>query len=171
MHVLATLLIVLGITACAASTPPGSTGGTSVDELLQHLADHPDVAVTVRTGLADWGTGQIALVIHGNGAVEVHNLRRNDQKIYHDQFDREQVQQLGAYLSESGFTTIQPTNAPRKPGDVPVVLLIERGGEPVYQSNLWHGDRYQSPGLDGILRRSDNLVARITGGKLPFGKR
>src|SRR5687768_15871883 len=43
--------------------PLSTQGAKSVEELLQQLSQHPDVTVSIQTGIPDWYTGEILLSI------------------------------------------------------------------------------------------------------------
>ena len=138
-----------------------------MEELLQQLSQHPDVTVTVQTGIPDWYTGEIRLAIRGDGTITAHKVRSKGEQMYAGQLDATQVQELGNELATHGFTQIQPSSAPtRLPDDMPVVLRIARGAEQLYEARLWHADRFSDPGLDRILRRTDELIAQLRRGPL-----
>ncbi|MBV9788224.1 MAG: hypothetical protein JOZ51_08630 [Chloroflexi bacterium] len=139
-----------------------------MEELLQQLSQHPDVTITVQTGIPDWYTGEIRLVIRGDGTITAHKVRSKGEQTYAGRLDAAQVQELGIELATHGFTQIQPASAlTRVPDDVPVVLRIERGTERLYEARLWHADRFADPGLDRILRRADELIAQLSRDALP----
>lgn len=140
-----------------------------MEELLQQLPQHPDVKVSVQSGIPDWYTGEILLSISGDGTIKVRNVYSNGEKTYEGRLDSTQVQELGNEFATHGFTQIKPASAPtRVPDDVPVVLRIERGTEQLYEAKLWHADRYSDAGLDQILRRADELISQMSDGALPF---
>lgn len=139
-----------------------------MEELLQQLPQHPDVTVSVRTGIPDWRTGEILLSIRGDGTIKVHNVRSNGEQTYEGQLDSTQVQELGTEFATHGFTQTKPSALTHMPGDLPVVLRIERGTELLYEAKLWHADRFSDAGLDHILRRADELISQMSNGSLPF---
>ena len=140
-----------------------------MEELLQQLPQHPDVTVSVQTGIPGWYTGEILLSIGGDGTVKVRNVYTNGERTYAGRLDSAQVQELGHEFAAHGFTHIKPSSAPaRVPDDLPVVLRIERGAEQLYEARLWHADRHSDAGLDGILKRADELIRQLSHGALPF---
>lgn len=140
-----------------------------MEELLQQLSQHPDVTVSVQTGIPGWYTGEILLSISGDGTVKVRNVYSNGEKTYEGRLESTQVQELGNELATHGFTQIKPSSAPtRVVDDLPVVLRIERGTEQLYEAKLWHADRHSDAGFDRILKRADELISQLTHGALPF---
>lgn len=139
-----------------------------MEEILRHLTNHPDVTISVQTGIPDWRSGEILLSIHSNGTIKVRNQRSSGEKTYEGTLDQAEIQAVGEEFADHNFTGIKSLKTTRLPGDEPVILRIERGTERLYEASLWHGDRYEDDNLDHILERSDELVSQVTNGALPF---
>jgi hypothetical protein len=141
----------------------------SADEVLEDLAAHPDGSVTIGAGTEHWERGATTLTVHGDGRAEVHNRASGAEREFEGRLDPAQVAELGRDLVRLGLTGLRQHPGNREPGDVPVWVAVERSGETLHEATLWHGDRYDDSGLDGVLERYQRLVEELTGGELPFG--
>ena len=141
----------------------------SADEVLEDFAAHPDASVTIGAGTEHWERGETTLTIHGDGRAEVHNRASGAERQFEGRLDPPRVAELGRDLVRLGLTSLQPHPGDRRPGDVPVWVAVERAGETLHESTLWHGDRYEDSGLDGVLQRYQRIVEELTDGELPFG--
>jgi hypothetical protein len=162
------LLLMLLAVSCTNLSQTHVQGDLSVEELLQHLPDHPDVVVSVQSGIPNWRSGEVLLSIGGDGSVKIRNRRSSGEQSFAGQLDRTTVQALGQEFAQQRFTESRSSSAVREPGDVPIVLQIERGARQVYEARLWYADRYTDSGLDRILERSSELVEQISKGALSF---
>ena len=145
-----------------------TTESSPADELLRSLSRHADAVVSVTGGTEHFGKGLVTLSVHGTGRIQIINRRSGKTTTYEGKLTTAQVEQLGRTFSDAGFTTLESPGPPRAPGDTPVVLEVRRGDRQVFRRELWHGDRYQQPGLDTILKRSDAIVTETTNGELPY---
>ena len=141
----------------------------SADEVLEDLATHPDASVTIGAGTEHWERGATALTVHGDGRAEVHNRAGGAEREFEGRLDPTRLAELGRDLARLGLTSLQPHPGDRLPGDVPVWVAVERAGQTLHEATLWHGDRYDDPGLDGVLERYQRIVEELTDGELPFG--
>ena len=139
-------------------------------EALEDLAANPDVTVTIGAGSDGWENGATTLKLQGDGRVEVQNLAGGKERKFEGRLDAPRVEELGRDLARLGLTSLEPQPGQRRPGDAPVWVAVERGGEALHEARLWHGDRFADPGLDGVLDHYQRLVEQVTGGKLPFGE-
>jgi hypothetical protein len=169
---LATLLAGAAAPGCSAPAPSRDTQkadpqkGSSMDDLLQSLDHHADVAVTVRQGTEHFDDGQITLVVRGDGKVTVDQLAAGATQHYALKLDAARVAQLGNLLAAHRFTAARTTTLPRQPGDTQLALRVERGGSQAFQAELWDADRYKDADLDAILHAADALIHEASGGKL-----
>jgi hypothetical protein len=133
-------------------------------EVLQRLAEHPDVTVEIATGIEHWERGVIALSVRGDGEAAVVNRCAGSEQRYGGRLDADAVRELGSALAglelpgRSGMT---------EPDDVPVKVTVTRDGETLEQGEAWYSRRYEDPRLDGLIRRYDALVGEVTAGGLP----
>jgi hypothetical protein len=137
-------------------------------DVLADLCAHPDAALSVRTGIEHWHTGQITLRARGDGQAVVHNVRSGEQRTFEGMIEPGVLGELGRHVTRVGSA---PVVTHRVPGDQPVRIAVERGGETLLVLDRWHADRYADDGLHALLTLADRLVAELTGGELPFGRR
>ena len=120
------------------------------------------------TGTEHFGKGLVTLSVYGSGKIEIVNLRVGKTTKYDGKLAPVEVEQLGISFSKAGFTTAKTSGPPRSPGDTPVVFELRRGSKQLFRRELWHGDRYEQPGLDQIIKRNDAIVQENTDGELPY---
>ena len=135
-------------------------------EVPQPLGDHPDLTVAVTTGTEHWRVGEIALVVRADGSVDVLNRRAGKQQRFSGQVDREAVDALG---SELAGLELPGRGGPSEPDETPVKIAVRRDDEVLSAGEAWDGRRHEDARLDGLLRRCDEIVAGVTGGRLPYG--
>lgn len=133
---------------------------------LQQLSAHPALEIMIRTGTQHWASGEITLVVHGNGAVELTQRQANETAPFTGALSKDELDAFGQALHEHRFTAPRSSAPTREPGDTPVVLTLRRDGKVVFEANLWEADRDLDADLDAILRSADQLIHRISGGKL-----
>lgn len=136
-------------------------------EVPQPLAAHPDLEVEVTTGTEHWRVGEIALVVGGDGSVDVLNRRAGREQRFSGQIDRDAVDALGSDLAG---LELPGRGGPSEPDETAVKVAVRRDGEVLSAGEAWNGRRYDDGRLDGLLRRCDAIVADVTGGRLPYGE-
>jgi len=99
----------------------------------------------------------------------VHNRASGAERVIEGRLDPPRVAELGHDLVRLGLTSLRPHPGDRTPGDLPVWVAVEHAGDTLHEATLWHGDRYDDSGLDGVLERYQRIVEEVTGGELPFG--
>jgi hypothetical protein len=137
-------------------------------EVLADLTAHPDATVAIVTGEMGFGAGETTLLAHGDGRLELVNRTERDERRLEGPRDPERVARLGRELAQLGLTELRATEGLRVPGDSPVVVRVELGGQVLHEADLWYADRHSDPGLDGVIRLYDGIVHEISGGKLPY---
>ncbi len=143
---------------------------SEVDDLLESLADHPDVTVVIGAGIEHSGSGRTTLFARGDGHVEIVNRAHGSERTFEASIVPDRIALLGRELADLGLTSLAPRQGNRLPGDVPVRVEVRRDGRTLHEADLWHGDRYEDPALDGVLKCYEPLVSEITGGELPWGR-
>lgn len=141
---------------------------SSASDVLADLPAHPGAALSIRTGIEHWHTGQITLRALGDGRAVVHNLRSGHERTFEGMIEPAVLGELGRHVTRVGPA---PVVTKRIPGDQPVRIVVERGGETLLVLDRWHADRYADDGLHAVLTLADRLVAELTDGELPFGRR
>jgi len=153
------------------SISPGATGRVAPDrmtlEVPQPLADHPDLAVEVTTGTEHWRVGEIALVVGGDGSVDVVNRRAGKEQRFSGRIERDAVDALGGDLAG---LELPGRGGPSEPHETAVKVAVRRDGDVLSAGEAWSGRRYEDERLDALLRRCDVIVADVTDGRLPYGE-
>jgi hypothetical protein len=121
--------------------------------------------VLVSTGTEYWRVGEITLVVHGDGAVQVRHRRSGEHTAYADRLDEDELASLGDELVRHGFATLAPERTHTRPDEHLVTLELRRGDEVLRHEQIPRGDER----LEGILAIHRRLVERATEGALPFG--
>jgi hypothetical protein len=135
-------------------------------DVPQPLADHPDLTVEVTTGTEHWRVGEIALVVGGDGSVDVLNRRAGREQRFSGQLERDAVDALGGDLAG---LELPGRGGPSEPDEAAVKVAVRRDGAVLSAGEAWDGRRYEDGRLDGLLRRCDAIVADVSGGRLPYG--
>lgn len=141
-----------------------------LEQILQDLSSYPTVMITVGSGLENWRTGEISLMIKGTGDIQIHNKRAGKQREFSATKSAEWVQTFGRFLVEHQFNKSRTSDKLRPPGDVPVWMKVAHEDKVLFEINLWHADRNEDDNFDAILEFTDDLIEEITDGELPFGK-
>lgn len=160
------LVVALALDAChdTARRPTDSAKETSMDDPLRNLDQYPGVAITIRQGTEHFRNGLVTLTIHGDGKVEVDQLRAGQAAHYEKQLPPDRIRDIGRQLAEHRVSAPRTTSLPRQPGDTPLVLRVEGAGPAPFQADLWYGDRYKDSDLDAIIRLADALVKEVSAG-------
>lgn len=139
---------------------------TTMEAELRALDRHPELTVTIRSGTEHFRGGQITVTLRGDGSTTVEQLQAGQRTEYQARLPPARVAQVGTTLADHHFTASRKSKLPREPGDTPLILSLSRGETPIFQANLWHGDRYTVADLDAILVLYGNLMFEASGGKL-----
>jgi hypothetical protein len=137
--------------------------------LLDDLAGHAEVTVTIGAGEEHGEHGATSLEVGGDGRTVVYSRAHGKERTFEGRLDPDRVAELGHELARLGLTSLRPRPGDRQPGDAPVWVEVKRAGETLHEQALWHGDRHVDPGLDGVLVRYQQIVEEVTNGELPFG--
>lgn len=137
-----------------------------VNEQLLQLSAHPDLEILIRTGTQHWAAGEITLLLRGNGTVEVTQRQATKTTSFEGELAKDELDACGRTLHSHRFTAARTSALPREPGDVPAILTLRRDGEVVFTADLWNADRFDDADLGAILRAADQLVHRVSAGKL-----
>ena len=70
-----------------------------MSDLLQSLAQHPEVTVSIAMGIEHWKTGLTTLTMRGDGEVKVLNQRAGKETVYTGHLSAQRVQEFGAALA------------------------------------------------------------------------
>jgi hypothetical protein len=135
-------------------------------DVPQPFADHHDLTVEVTTGTEHWRTGEIALVVGGDGSVDVLNRRAGSEQRFRGRLERAAVDALGSDLAG---LELPGRGGPSEPDETAVKVFVRRDGDVLSAGEAWDGRRYEDARLDGLLRRCDAIVADVSGGRLPYG--
>jgi hypothetical protein len=136
-----------------------------MQDTLHNLSSHPDTTVSIKLGTEHWREGLTTLSLQGNGQLTLHNLRSGNTTKLTAQWDKTKVDATAQMLAQNDFLNLKTIEQPRQPGDVPVILSLSQDGNVVYEQKLWHGDRYDLPKLDLIIKFFDGVVHEMTGGQ------
>ncbi len=166
----------------SASCGTGGTGGTGnarqersdvskeasndVNQQLLQLSANPALEILVRTGTQHWQAGEVTLLVRGDGAATVTQRQATTNAAFEGALSKEELDAFGQALQAHRFTAARTSALPREPGDTPAVLALRRAGEVVFEASLWSADRDDDADLDAILRAADQLIHRISAGKL-----
>jgi hypothetical protein len=154
----------LALGACHDSARESAT-----DDALRTLDQHPGVAISIRQGTEHFRNGLVTLIVRGDGAVAVDQLRSGQTAHYEKQLSPDRIRDIGGQLAEHHLSAPRTTSLPRQPDDTPLVLRVE-GAEPApFQADLWYGDRYKDSDLDAIIRLADALVNEVSAGAVGAG--
>ncbi len=177
---LPSLLLAIG---CAVTTGASCSGGSSatrdeasnqasnqasndVNEPLLQLSAHPTLEILVRTGTQHWAAGEITLLVNGKGTVHVIQLRASSTTSFDGTLTQAELDAFGRALHAHRFTAPRTSSLPREPGDTPATLTLRRDAKVVFAAELWSAHRDDDPDLDAILRAADQLIHRVSAGKL-----
>ena len=138
----------------------------AADDVLEDLTAHADATVAIGAGEEYAEGGAATLAVHGDGRIVVHQLENGAERETEGRLEPARVSELGRELARLGFTSLRARAGERQPGDVPVWVAIDLEGETLHRAQLWHGDRYDDSGLDGVLVLYRRLVDEVTGGEL-----
>jgi hypothetical protein len=141
----------------------------SATDVLGDLSAHPDATVALSIGTEHFGAGLITLTLHGDGRIGVLNRSRGEERHFDLPADPARATELARELAALDLVELRAAEDPRPPGDVPIDVRVDLGGETLHHTELWHGDRWKDPRIDQLVRRFDALVEEATGGALPYG--
>lgn len=127
----------------------------------------PSVSVEISVGVEGFDTGEITLVVDGDGSTHIVQRVAGEVHERDARLDRETHADLIHVLTANDLEALEPLGEPSPPGDVPVRVRVLRGDEVLHQAMLWHSERYRDGRLDAILRRWESLVSDLSGGQLP----
>ena len=136
------------------------------NEQLRQVSAHPALEILIRTGTQHWAQGQIELVVHGDGRVAVTQRQATGTASFAGQLTRGELDAFGQALYAHRFTAARSSAPTREPGDTPVLLQLGGGGEVRFAAQSWDADRDADPDLHAILRAAEQLVHRVSAGKL-----
>jgi hypothetical protein len=141
---------------------PGARDTGPVPDLLD-----PGVSVEISVGVEGFDTGEITLIVAGDGSTQVIQRLAGEVHERDGRLDRETVDDFSRLLAANDVEALEPLGGTSPPGDVPVGVRVRRGEEVLHQAMLWHSERYRDGRLDAILRRWESLVSDLSGGQLP----
>jgi len=118
----------------------------------------------VVVGREHFRNGEVALTVHGSGAVDVVQLRSGAERDWHAELGRDRLRALEEELAQLDVAALRPRSDSRDPDDDPVRVTVR-----AHEARLWHADRYADPGLDRLLTHWQALTEEVTGGELPYG--
>src|SRR5829696_3594219 len=141
-----------------------STSGTvrRMPRPLEDAASTLEVAV----GREHFRNGEVALIVHGSGEVDVVQLRSGAERDWHARLAEDRLRALADELAELDVGALRPHEGGRDPDDDPVRVALTAAGEPVHEARLWHADRFADDRLDRLLSRWQALTEEVTGGAL-----
>lgn len=142
-----------------------------LDKILQNLSHYPTVTIIVGSGVENWRTGEITLMVKGTGDIQIHNKRAGNEREFSAKKSAEWVQTFGQFLAEHHFSQSRSSDKLRPPGDVPVWMKATHDDKTLFEIKLWHADRNEDDDFDAILDFTDDLIEEVTDGELPFGKK
>ena len=128
----------------------------------------PSSALEVAVGREHFRNGEVALTVHGSGAVDVVQLRSGAERDWHGRLADDRLRALAAELAELDVGGLRPREGGRDPDDDPVRLALRQGGQ-VHEAHLWLADRFADDRLDRLLTRWQALTEEVTDGALPYG--
>jgi hypothetical protein len=175
--VIAAVLVVAGGGAVGAGAACGGGGASSArqertnvsndanHQLLQ-VSAHPSLEILIRIGTQHWQAGELTLVVHGSGSVEVTQRQAAATTSFGGVLPKADLDALGRELGAHRFTAARTSVLPREPGDTPVVLTLRHDGEVTFEAQIWNADRDVDADLDAILRAAERLIYRVSAGKL-----
>ena len=131
------------------------------DDDLSRLADDPDLTVQIAIGIEHFEDGLVTLTVHGDGRATVVVRSAGDEQRYERRLEPDELRRLGEELDELGLTSLSARPGGRRPDDAPIEVLVARDGRPLHTAELWYGDRWDDPRLDGVVRRFDALVEQV----------
>jgi hypothetical protein len=134
------------------------------DDDLSRLADDPDLTVQIAIGIEHFEDGLVTLTVHGDGRATVVVRNAGQEQRYERRLEADELRRLGAELDERGRPAPRARPGGRPPDDAPIDVLVARDGRPLHSAELWYGDRWDDPRLDGVVRRFDALVDQIKAG-------
>jgi hypothetical protein len=131
--------------------------------VLSQLADDPDLTVQIAIGIEHFEDGLVTLTVHGDGRATVVVRNAGEEERYERRLEPDEVRRLGEELDALGLTSLEARPGGRPPDDAPIDVLVARDGKPLHSAELWYGDRWDDPRLDGVVRRFDALVEKVKG--------
>lgn len=156
-----------GAPGCASSSAPSDHKETqAMEDPLRAFDRNPDAVVTIRYGTEHFANGVITLRLHGDGKAEVEQLRAGQTTRDELHLPAARIAALGGALADHKLTAPRTTTLPREPGDTELLLRLDRAGAPVFNADLWYGDRYQDRDLDAVIRLADEVIHEVTQGRL-----
>jgi hypothetical protein len=173
---IAAAVVVAGCGAFGLSASCGAGGGNARQERsdvsnesnrqLLELSAHPELEILIRTGTQHWMAGEVTLVVHGSGTVEVTQRQATATASFRGTLSKDEVDAFGRMLHEHRFTAPRTSALPREAGDTPVALALYLDGAVALKVDLWEADRDDDAELGAILRAAEQLVHRVSAGKL-----
>ncbi len=164
----AVLFTVLACGATHTAAPTEAPMNKPTNDLLLHLDQHHGAVVEVTTGVEHYQKGKVRLDVHGDGKLDVVNVRAGKESTSTGRLDAKAVRAFGVLVAAVSPGTLKSPTGTREPGDSPVVIRVLDGGTVLASASVWYADRYDNAALDQVIEQYDTIVSKVTNGALPY---
>ncbi|MBE2317529.1 hypothetical protein DVA67_016215 [Solirubrobacter sp. CPCC 204708] len=133
------------------------------------MADLADWTVELTTGTEHFEAGEIALRVRHGGSVEVDHRRAGDHRRYTGLLDADELARFAEAMRETGIDTLVSTRTEWATGEDTLRVEVRDGDAPVHRAEIPAGERFDDERVGRVLRAYDEVVERVTEGRLPYG--
>jgi len=121
--------------------------------------------ITLAIGIEHWREGETTLSVDARGHAAITNRRAGAETRFDGTLTTEQVKDLCAAVD--AILNLRREATPKQPGDVPLKISVYAGPREIGHNNTFsYSDRYDTPGVNEVIRRFNELVNRISNGAL-----
>jgi hypothetical protein len=137
---------------------------------LAHLAEHPELALSITTGTEHFSVGQTTLTVHGSGAVEIDNRRAGSHQRYTGQLSPSETAAFGGEMASLGLVALSSDRTTYEMGEMTVTIEVRSGDRVVVHTDLPADERFSDDRVARLVGAYEGLVGRFTDGALPYGR-
>lgn len=133
------------------------------------FADLSDWTVELTTGTEHFEAGEIALRVHRDGSVEVHQRRAGEHRQYAGSLDPDELAGFAQVMREVGIETLTSPRSTWVMGEDTLRIEVRDGATLVHRVEIPGDERYDDERIGRVTKAYDQIVERLTEGNLPYG--